>query len=129
MNVLVFEWTSVVSDDGLRKAIPENDVVKNELGYFLVGYVCQRDGFDPLRKIISGGDDEFVAIGRGRMDLSHEVECPLCEGPRRCNRPKFLCWCMNQVTVYLTLATHSDKFKCIFLNGWPITPKSRYIFG
>lgn len=72
---------SIVCDDRMGYTIPTDDVVEDEFGNLFVSYVCEGDGFDPLSEILSGSDNEFVAIGRGRMNFSHEVESPFCEGP------------------------------------------------
>lgn len=105
MDILIFERTIVFYDDGLWYTILENDVVEDEFRNFLASYVSDGDGFDPLSELLSGDDNEFKAIGRGRIDFFHEVKSPLHKGPQRIDWSEFLYWCMNQITMYLTVAT------------------------
>lgn len=62
MDILIFEGTTIVNDDGLGDTIPAYDVIEDKFGDFFTSNVCHRDGFNPFREVFGGGDDELIAI-------------------------------------------------------------------
>ena len=60
-DFLVLKW-ALINDYGLRDTIPIDDIVLDKPINLCAGNVCHRNGFNPLRKILSGSDNEFVSI-------------------------------------------------------------------
>ncbi|GLJ23509.1 hypothetical protein SUGI_0445420 [Cryptomeria japonica] len=108
-NILIFEGMPVISDNGNRNTISANDIVEDECSNLFSYDLCETHGFNPFCKILYGSDNEFMTIGRRRVNLAYEIESPLTKGPRRRKWLKFLCWHMYKVSMNLTLLTFLDK--------------------
>lgn len=61
-DFLIPKWAAIIGNYGLRDTIPTDDTVQDKIRDLCVGNVCHTNGFNPLRKVLSGSDDEFVAI-------------------------------------------------------------------
>lgn len=108
-NILIFEGAPVISDNGNRNTVSANDIVEDERSNLFSSDLCERHGFNPFCEILCGSDNEFMTLGRRRVNLAYEIKSPLTKGPRRCNWLKFLCWCMYEVSMNLTLLKLLDK--------------------
>lgn len=82
---------------------------KDEHSNLFSSDLCKMHGFNPFCEILYGSDNEFMTIGRRRVNLAYEIESPLTKGPRRRNWLKFLRWRMYEVSMNLTLLTFLDK--------------------
>lgn len=109
MNILIFEGTPVIGDNGNRNTVSTNDIVENECSNFFSSDLHERHCFDPFCEILCGSDNEFMTVGRRRVNLAYEIESSLTKGPRSCNWLKFLRWRMDEVSMKLTLLTFLDK--------------------
>lgn len=89
-NILIFERTPVIGDDGDRNIVSTNDIVENECSNFFSSDLCKRLEFDPFCEILCGSDDEFMTIGGRRVNLAYEIESPLTRGSRSRNWLEFL---------------------------------------
>lgn len=90
MNILIFERVTIIRDNRWRDNVATNDVVKDKISDLLSCDVGKGYGFNLVCVVLSGGDNKLVSIRRGGMDLSYEVESPLRERLRCCNRMKLL---------------------------------------
>lgn len=129
MNILVFERTPIIYDNGKGNIIVENDIIKDKSCNLLSGDLGERNDFNQFCKIFFGCDNEFMAIGRRRINLTYEVESPLENGPWTSNWLKFLCWCMNKVSMNLTLLTLSGKPICVFFHSRLVVSNRHQFIG
>lgn len=105
LNILVFERVTIISNNSQKDSILAYDIIKDNIGNLCAGSSGHMNGFNPFGEIFCSIDNELMAIGRGKVNLTYEVESPLRKIPRRYDRLEFLCWRMNQVSMNLTFPT------------------------
>lgn len=59
---LGFKRGSIVSNDGGRDPIAENEMIKDELGHLDTSSKGEGNGFHPLGEIFYGSNDKLVSI-------------------------------------------------------------------
>ena len=62
VDFLILKWAAIISNYGLRDTIPTDDIIQDKSRNLFSGNVCHRNGFNPLRKVLSGSNNELVSI-------------------------------------------------------------------
>ena len=65
---------TIISDDPFGDTVSENEILLDEAGNSILSNGCEGRCFDPLGEIIHGHENEAVAIGGRRLDLSNHVD-------------------------------------------------------
>ena len=63
-HIEVFKVTSMVCGEGGQYVKATDKMVKDELGDMNSSGVDKKDYFNPLFKVVCGGEDPFMAFGR-----------------------------------------------------------------
>ena len=80
----VVQVRTVVSNNSVGDTIPAYEVLLDEASNHILCNKGEGSCFDPLGKVVNGHQNETVAIGRCRLDLSNNVASPHSEWPRSC---------------------------------------------
>lgn len=62
-NIFIFEWVTIIYDYRKKNFILINDIVEDEIGYFLSSNIGHGYGLYPLFEILSSSDYVLMNIG------------------------------------------------------------------
>lgn len=108
-NILIFESTPIVCENGKGNIVSTNNIIESKGCNLFFSNLGERNDLNPLHEIFCSCNDEFVAIGSGRVNIAYEIKSPLEKGPWSGSRLQLLCWCMNKASMNLTLLTLFEK--------------------
>lgn len=79
LQILIFEFSFIVNNDGGWYTIPAYDVVKNEHGHSLAIFHSERDCLYPFSEVVYSSDNKFVSIWWRGVYLTHQIKGLLLE--------------------------------------------------
>jgi len=88
------------------------------LHIIIFGYHGHRLHFNPFCKILNDNYRKLKLPNR-TWKRSQYVYSPCMKWPRRIDRMQKLRWCLNSISVFLTLFTSSHIFHTISSHSWP----------